>query len=278
MRETKAIMTLKQKKIPNGVKLFLVSLPFLVLYFLFCYLPLEGWKYAFFDYKVGKQLSDCEFVGFKYFTYMFQNSITLREMIRVLRNTLVFALIGYATSFVPMLFAIFLNEISKQKLKKFVQTVTTIPNFISWVITFSLAFSILAPENGAMNIFLKRLGLIEKGLNVMAVSGVGAYVFMTLLGWWKGLGWGAIIYLAGINSIDQELYEAAEVDGAGRMHKIRYITIPGLMPTFITLLIMSIGSFLSTGVEQYLLFSNAFNVEFIVEMSTFFRHKVKWIL
>jgi len=242
----------------GGIKLFLGVLPFLVLYFLFSYLPLEGWKYAFYDYRPGYALSDCEFVGFKHFTSMFMNPVMRREVMRVMTNTLAMSTISIVTSFLPMFFAIFLNEIPSGRLRKIVQTVTTIPHFISWVIVYALATALFATESGVVNVVLRDLGIIERGINFLA-SSKHVWLQMWLYGMWKGLGWGAVIYISGLSSIDQEMYEAASVDGAGRFQKIWHITIPGLMPTFVTLLIMDIGNFLSTGMEKYYVFENSFN-------------------
>ena len=248
----------KPKKKNQGFKLFLGTVPFLVLYFLFSYLPLEGWRYAFYNYKPGYKLSDCEFVGLKHFTNMFANPVMRRETFRVLRNTMAMSLLGVASSWMSMFFAIFLNEIKNIKYKKFVQTVTTIPNFISWVIVYSLATALFATESGVVNTILKDAGIIERGNNILA-SDDHVWLTMLLLDKWKGLGWMAVIYLSGISSIDQELYEAAAVDGAGRFQKIRHVTIAGLMPTYVTTLIMSIGYFLSNGMGQYYVFQNSFN-------------------
>ena len=251
-----------KKKLDPGFKLFLAALPFILMYALFCYLPLEGWKYAFYDYKPGFKLEDCEFVGLKHFIAMFANRVVRRETLRVLRNTIIMSMIGILTSFLPMAFAIFLNEIPSKRYKKFVQTVTTVPNFIGWVIVYAFATALLAKESGLVNILLKRAGLIESGINFLA-SPDNVYLSMWLFSTWKNLGWNAVIYMSGLSSIDQELYEAAAIDGAGRFQRIWYITIPGLMPTFITLLILSIGSFLSNGMEQYYVFQNSFNKQYI---------------
>lgn len=158
-----------KKKLQPGMKLFLATLPILILYFLICYLPLEGWKYAFFDYKMGMKFRDCVFVGFKHFQTMFLNPVMRRETFRVLRNTLAMSAIGYITAFVPMFFAILLNEVKWRPFRKLVQTVTTIPNFVSWIIVFSALTSILAVDSGILNIILKELGIIESGINFLAV-------------------------------------------------------------------------------------------------------------
>jgi len=244
-------------KMKPEMKLFWAAFPFLIIYFLFSYLPLDGWRYAFYNYKPGYKLSDCEFVGLKHFTSMFANPVMRRETIRVLRNTCAMSMLGIITSFVPMLFAIFLNEL-KPMYKKVVQTITTVPNFVSWVLVYSLATAVFAPESGALNIILRELKIIEQPLNVLANS-EHVWLTMTMFGMWKSLGWSAVVYLAGLSSIDHELYSAAAIDGAGRFQKMRYVTIPGLMPTYLTLLIMSLGSFLSNGMDQYYVFQNAFN-------------------
>ena len=256
------------RKLKPGVRLFLGILPFIVAYGVFCYLPLTGWRYAFYDYRPGRQLSDCTFVGLRYFTNMFQNPVSRRELFRVLRNTVVMSSLGYLTSFLPLLLAILLNEVRNRKYRKFVQTVTTIPNFISWILVFAMATAMFSVESGAVNRMLREWGGIEKGLNVLGTSS-HVWLLMLLLGIWKGLGWDCVIYMAAINGIDQELYEAAAIDGAGRFQKMRYITFPGLLPTYVTLLIISLGNFLNTGMEQYLVFENAFNKEKIEVLSLY---------
>lgn len=249
---------IKKRKIQPGMKLFLATLPFLVLYFLFCYLPLDGWRYAFYNYRPGYRLEDCEYVGFEHIISLFSNPVMRRETLRVLTNTLVMSMASLVSSIIPLIFAVFLNEINCKWYRKLVQTVTTIPNFISWVLVYSLATALFATESGMVSQILKELGLTEKGINILA-NGDHVWLIMWAFGMWKSLGWNAIIYLSGLSSIDQELYEAAAVDGAGRFQKMWYITIPGLMPTFVTLLIINIGNFLSNGMDQYYVFQNSFN-------------------
>lgn len=251
-----------RRKIKPGVRLFLATLPILILFFLLCYLPLEGWKYSFYDYKPGLKFEDCEFVGLKHFKSMFINPVMRRETFRVLKNTLAMSAIGYITAFLPMFFAIFLNEVRFKRFKKLVQTVTTVPNFVSWIIIFSVATNIFAVDSGILNSVLKELGIIDKGINILATDD-HVWLFMWALGTWKGIGYSAIIYLSAISAIDQELYESSEIDGAGRFQKIRHITIPSLMPTFITLLILSIASILSSDFDKLFVFENAFNKEYI---------------
>lgn len=245
-----------QKK-KNSFKVFLYALPAILLVFIFSYLPLWGWSFAFFQYKPGKSLFDCQFVGWDNFTTLFGNVVMRRNLIRVLTNTFGIHLLGYLFSPLPLLFAVFLSEMHSKKFQKFVQSVTTLPNFIGWVIIYSLVNSFFS-TSGLVNNILMNLGIISEPTNLMT-SGDHVWIRMVLLQQWKNLGWSAIVYFASIAGIDQEMFEAAMVDGASRMQRIRYISIPMLIPTFFVLLIMNIGNFLSTGVDQYLAFGNALN-------------------
>lgn len=239
----------EKMEIESKYKLFLMFLPFLALCFVFSYLPLWGWRYAFFDYRSGDVLSMDKFVGTKWFTYMFQNSATRRDIARIMKNTLAMSGLGIATSWVAMAFAIFLSEIKNSAFRRFVQVFTTIPNFISWVLVYAIAFAIFSTD-GFIN------SMTGNNFDYLAST---SHLWLKMLAWgmWKGLGWSAIIYIAGISGIDQQLYEAATVDGAGRFQKMLHITVPGLSSTFFVLLLMSIAGILSNGMDQYLVFSNA---------------------
>ncbi len=235
----------------SRLNLLLMAVPFLVLVFLFNYLPLFGWVYAFFDYKPGIPLSQTEFVGLKFFTLTFHDG---GEMLNVLKNTLAMSFLGIVTTPLPLIFAILLSEVKNGKFKKFVQTTTTLPNFISWFIVFSLFFSIFSVE-GLLNTILMKLHIISEPTNILGNREAVWYV-QTAVSVWKGIGWGAIIYLAAIAGIDQELYDAAKVDGAGRFQMIMNVTVPGLMPTYIVLLLLGISNMLSNGFDQYFVFHN----------------------
>ena len=249
------------KKKWNSIKLFLFILPFLILVFIFSYYPLYGWVYAFYDYRPPRPFSDAEFVGLKWFKSLVENDIKINQLLQVLKNTFAMSAITLGTSWLPMFFAVFLNEIKCVPFRKFVQTVTTLPNFISWVLVYSVAFS-LFNSTGMINTLLTNLGLIEEPILLLQSS---EHVWLTQWLWltWKNLGWSAIMYIAGISSIDDELFQAAKVDGATRMQIIRHITIPSLLPTFFVLLMMNIGNFLSNGMEQYYVFQNAMNQDYI---------------
>lgn len=250
---------LKRRK-REGYKLFLMVLPCIIYIFIFKYLPLWGWSFAFFRYKPGMSLFQSEFIGFENFKTLFGNPMMRSNLFRVLRNTFGIQLLNFALMPVPMLFAIFLSEIKSKKFQRVVQTMTTLPHFISWVIMFSLASSIFG-STGLINSMLKEMGA-QATINILTSSD-HVWITQALLNLWKTLGWSSIIYFAAISGLDQEVYEAAMIDGASRWHKIRYITIPLLIPTFFVLLIMNIGNFLNSGVDQYLAFSNAMNQEFI---------------
>lgn len=251
-------------------KLFLMFLPFAVLAFIFCYLPLYGWRYSFFDYKAGGTLSKDSFVGFKWFTYLFQNAATRSDIVRVLRNTLAMSFLGILTSWLPMVFAIFLCEVKNMRLRRFIQTFTTIPNFISWVLVYAVALAIFSTE-GFINTLGMNLGLISDPPNYLMGDNF-IWIKMWLWGTWKGIGWSAIIYIAGISGIDQQLYEAATVDGAGRFQKMWNITVPGLLPTFFVLLLMSVAGILSNGMDQYLVFENSTNTNTIEVLDLYVYH------
>jgi len=238
-------------------KLFIMFLPFALLAFVFCYLPLWGWRYAFFDYQAGGALTSDNFVGMKWFTYLFQNEATRRDIVRVMTNTLAMSGLGIATSWIPLAFAIFLTEINNKYFKRFVQTFTTIPNFISWILVYTIALAIFSTD-GFINTFAMSRGWISQGTNYLMSD---SYTWVKMLAWgvWKGTGWGAIIYISGIAGIDKQLYEAATVDGAGRFQRMWHITLPGLVPTYMVMLLMSVAGMLSNGLDQYLVFSNARN-------------------
>ncbi|SEK92189.1 MULTISPECIES: ABC transporter permease subunit [unclassified Butyrivibrio] len=249
------------KKKAYSLKLFLMVLPFIVLVMLFCYYPLYGWLYAFYDYKPPKTLANSAFVGFKWFKSLVSSDVKIKQIIQVLKNTFAMSGLTLGTSWLPMLFAVFLNEIRGVKFRKFVQTVTTLPNFVSWVMVYSIAFS-LFNSTGMMNSLLMKMGVISTPILFLQSS---EHVWFTQWLWltWKNLGWAAIMYIAAISSIDDEMIQAARVDGATRMQIIWHITIPSLLPTYFVLLVLNVANFLNNGMEQYYVFQNAFNKDYI---------------
>lgn len=241
-------MTGKEKK---RVQYFLMAIPFLVFVFAFCYVPLFGWAYAFFDYKIGKPLWESTFVGLSNFVKLFND----RDIIRVLRNTLAMSFLNLLFSPLPMFFAIMLNELTNRKAKKFVQTITTLPNFISWIVVFGLAFTMFSSQ-GMVNKLLDVLHISHSITGLIGDSDA-TWFFQLGLGIWKSLGWSTIIYMASITGIDMELYDAAKVDGANRTQLARYITLPGLIPTYMVLLLLAVSNLLNNGFDQYYIFWNS---------------------
>lgn len=251
----------KRKNNIEGKKMFLLILPFLILCFMFSYYPLHGWIYAFYDYRAPLKLSQTDFVGLKWFRALYSNPTQVRQILIVLKNTFAMSFLGLATSFLPVLFAIFLSEIKCKKFKNVVQTLTTLPNFISWTLVYAVAFSLFS-TTGMVNNVLQQLEVITAPLKFLD-SNNHVWLMMILWSTWKGLGWGAIMYLAAIAGIDQEMFEAAKVDGAGRFHIIKNIMIPCLMPTYLVMLMFTVSNFLSNGMDQYYVFQNAFNKQSI---------------
>jgi putative aldouronate transport system permease protein len=257
----------ERPRIESRMELFLLLMPFLVLVFLFMYLPLWGWRYSFYDYKPGEALTADKFAGLKWFTFLFQNEATVRDMLRVLTNTLAMSGLGILTSWCPMAFAIFLAEIKNTRVRRVVQTLTTVPNFISWVLVYAVAFCIFSTD-GFISSVMVNSGAWPSGRNLLMGEG---HIWLKMLGWgmWKGLGWSAIMYIAAITAIDPQLYEAATVDGAGRFRKMWSITVPELVPTYMVLLLLSISGLLSNGMEQYLMFENPTNTSPIVVLDLY---------
>ena len=240
---------------------FLYVLPFLILVAVFSYYPLYGWIYAFFDYRPPFKLSAESFVGLKWFASLVDTSVKRTQLWNIIRNTFAISGLSLLFSWLPMIFAVFLNEIKCGPFKKIVQTVTTLPNFISWVLVYSVAWCLLN-STGMANSILTDLGFITEPVLFLQSS---KHVWFTQWLWltWKNLGWSAIMYIAAISSVDEEMFEAARVDGATRLQCIRYITIPSILPTYFVLLMLNIANFLNNGMEQFYVFQNAFNKDYI---------------
>ena len=195
---------------------------------------------------------------FKFFRSMVDNPISRNEILRVLKNTFGMSFLNILVSPLPAIFAICLSEIKSKRMRSMVQTLTTLPNFISWVLVYSVAWSIFSINDGFLNRFLMSTNIIDTEINFLASSD---HVWLTMLGYttWKSLGWNAIMYIAAITAIDSQQYEAAMVDGANRFQRMWHITVPGILPTYFVLLLLSIANFLNNGMEQYFLFENPMN-------------------
>jgi ABC-type polysaccharide transport system permease subunit len=232
-------------------RLLIYLFPFMLIVVMFSYVPLIGWGLAFFDYFPGIPFNKMEFVGLGQFKRVFMD---LSNLGRVMKNTVTFALLGYLVSPLPIIMAISLSEVKSTRLKRIIQTATTFPNFISWVIIYAVAFQFFS-NDGLVSALFQKWGWIDKPFSLLSRAD-SVYVFQTALGLWKGVGWSCVIYLAAIAGIDQELFEAADIDGASRMRKIWYITVPSILPTFIVLSLLAVSSFVGVGFDQYFLFNN----------------------
>mgnify|MGYP003014075563 CR=1 FL=1 len=212
---------------------------------IFYYLPLGGWAMAFQNYKPRTGILHSEFVGLEKFRMLFSDM----TFIRVIRNTLAMGVINLVvTFFTAIAFAVLLNEIKSKGGKKVVQTISYLPHFLSWIIVTGILHDMLS-GTGIINELLVNLHLISKPINFFAHTKY-FWPIVAFANVWKETGWNAIIYLAAITSIDPSLYEAASIDGAGRWEKIKYVTLPGIKPTIIILLLMNVGNVLNAGFDQ----------------------------
>lgn len=240
-----AIRSSFQKKNRRRWLLTLLAVPFVIHIIAVRYVPLAGWALAFFNYKPGRALDKMPFVGLKYFKLI---GFYREDVLNALTNTVALSALALLFSWFPMLLAILINEIRSQRRRMVIQTAITIPNFVSWVIVYALCFCIFSSDGLFNQVF-------HANNNVLGNKDT-IWLFMEGLSIWKSAGWSSIIYLAAITGIDETLYEAAVVDGANRWQCTLHVTLPGIMSTFIVLLLLQIGSFLSVGMEQYFAFSN----------------------
>ena len=240
-----AIRSSFQKKNRRRWLLTLLALPFVIHIIAIRYVPLAGWALAFFNYKPGRDLATMPFVGLKYFKLI---GFYREDVLNALTNTVALSTLALLFSWFPMLLAILINEIRSRRRRMLIQTAITIPNFVSWVIVYSLCFCIFSSEGLFNQVFHITNNVLGDKKNI--------WFFMEGLTLWKTAGWNSIIYLAAITGIDETLYEAAVVDGANRWQCTLHVTLPGIMSTFIVLLLLQVGSFLSVGMDQYFAFSN----------------------
>lgn len=235
------------------LQLFLLALVFALFVVAFCYVPLLGWSIAFVDYNPGKSLFQQKFVGLENFKLLWSSK---RDLGMAVRNTLALSGLSLLTMPVPLIFAILLSELPFKRLSKLTQTISALPYFISHVLLYAVCFSLFSPTDGAVNVILRLFYGPDYTSNLLAQPDV-AWRMQTFICLYKGMGYSAIMYLSAMSGIDQELYDAASVDGAGRLAKILHVTIPGIMPTFIVLLVLNIAGMLSgAGFDQYYVFQN----------------------
>lgn len=234
-------MILKQKQ------LILMTIPFILYTILFSFGPLVGWVMAFQNYKPAAG-SNQVWIAWEKFTYL----LTDKDFLMSFRNTVAMSMINLVLTFVFAIgFALLLNEVKNVKGKKLVQTVSYLPHFLSWIIVAAIVRNALSVDGGILNELLVEWGIIDKSINFFA-DGKYFWWIVGLSVVWKETGWNSIIYLASITSISPDLYEAASIDGAGRVKKMFHITLPGIKPTVFVLLIINLGMIMSSGFEaQY---------------------------
>ncbi|MGO4270875.1 ABC transporter permease, partial [Paenibacillus sp. TAF58] len=241
----------KLRSIYHSRWFYLMMIPGLVYYILFHYAPMAGTLIAFQNYNLMKGIWGSPFVGFDNFRVIFDNP----EFLQIMRNTLLISVYKIVGNMVPdVILALMLNEVRVLWFKRAVQTITYGPYFLSWVIVYGLAFSFLAPGSGLISTFVRDMGWGQIDL----LTNKDFFRPMLVLSEiWKNTGFGAIIYLAALASINQELYEAAVVDGAGRWRQLWHITLPGIRDVFVLMLIIRIGGILDAGFDQVFIFLNA---------------------
>lgn len=243
--------------------LYLMLVPGLLFYIVFKYVPLYGILMAFQDYNFMVGVFKSPWVGLDVFREVFRDSGFWQSLSNTLRLNLLALIVSFP---IPIVFALLLNEIPKDRFKRTVQSISYLPHFISWVILYGLLLSFTARETGLFNVVLRKLGMNEIGF--LSERGWWTAVYLGS-GIWKETGWAAIIYLAALSAIDPTLYEAAEVDGANRFHKILHVTLPGIKGTVVVILIMNVGRIMTIGFEQPYLLGNALVADVSTVLSTF---------
>lgn len=244
----------------SQLRLHSLMLPGTILILLFNIVPLFGLLLAFKNYQVTegiKGVFTSSFYGLQNFKIIFSN----HDFGRMLINTLGINLIGQLVTIpVTIAFALFINEIANKRIRGLVQTVTYMPHFISWVVFGGILITLLGADGGAVNLLLQKLGLIEQPVIFMAEPKYfwGVAIVANLL---KELGWGTILYTAAIAGVDQALYEAAELDGAGRFRKMRYVTLPCIKTTVVIMVIFAVAGIMNNNFDQIYVLQNAFNLE-----------------
>ncbi|MDD6884043.1 MAG: ABC transporter permease subunit [Eubacteriales bacterium] len=247
----------KYLKLREQLPLFCMLLPGFLSLLIFVYWPLRGWAMAFWKYTPGKGYFSGAFKGMEYFKMFFT---TMNDAGTVVLNTLSINFVTIAINLsVALLLAMLLNEMKNRRWKKVMQTLSFFPYFVSWSITYSIFYAFLAAENGAINQALVSVGLLSKGIDFLGSKNY-AWQMIWLSNLWHYVGYNSIIFLSGIAGIDQEMYEAAEIDGASRIGKMRYITLPNLTKTLVMLLILNSGSVFNSSFDQFYMFSNVGNM------------------
>lgn len=235
----------KWRQFKKFLPLYLFLLLPLIQVIIFNYLPMYGIQIAFKDFKMRRGIVGSSWVGFKHFERMFND----RTFYRVLYNTIKISFLSLLVNFpLTIIFALLMNEIKNQKFKRITQTITYLPHFLSWVVVGSFVYQLLSPSSGIINALLVKWGIIEAPIYFMIKEDYFIPIYL-IVSVWKSLGWSIVIYLAAMSGIDTSLYEAASIDGAGRFRQALSITLPSIMPTIATMLILNLGSMLNVNFD-----------------------------
>ncbi len=230
--------------------LYIMLIPGIVYFLVFKYYPMLGSVIAFQDFNIFKGVWGSDWVAFKWF----ERFLTFPDLQRLLSNTLIISFYQILFAFpAPILLAVLLNELRNMAFKRTVQTIVYLPHFLSWAMVYGFVYMILSVQTGMLNTMIEALGFDR--INFLQK----AEYFRTIIvasGMWKEMGWNAIIFLAALAGINPSLYEAAKIDGAGRFKQFQHITLPGLLPAIMILLLLKIGNILDMGVEHINIFLN----------------------
>jgi hypothetical protein len=244
--------------------LYVMLLPAIIYYILICYVPMAGNVLAFKEYSFKKGIWGSDFVGLRYFEAFFKSY----DCIRLIKNTLTVGFIKCILEFpFAIILALLLNELKNMKFKKVSQTITYLPHFLSSVIIVTMIQRLLAPNNGVINQIIAGLGGEGDTFFLMEAKYFLGILFSMDL--WRNIGWDSIIYLAAISSVDTSLYEAAQMDGCGKLKRMWHITLPGIRGTIGLLFIMGVGGLLSSGFEQIYLLRTPGNMQLADTLDTY---------
>lgn len=253
----------------NNWQLYLLLIIPVIFVIIFKYAAYPGMRIAFMNYKPAKGYSGSEWVGWDTFAKVFKD----KDFTRALKNSLVFNFLDLLVGFpVPIILALMLNELRFERYKKVSQTILYLPHFLSWVIIASVALTLFKPETGLVNVAMMNAGWISKGIPFLTEKWHWAVTYL-LIGVWQNMGWGSIIYLAAITGIDAELYEAATIDGAGRLRKMWNVTLPCIRGTMVTLLIMNLGRVMGSNFERLDSFGNVQVKDFQYQLAIYIYEK-----
>lgn len=252
------------KQIRQHKAIYLMALPAILWYVVFKYIPLMGSIIAFQNYSIFKGILESPFVGFNNFRKLF----AYPDFYNILRNSIIIGIYDIILSFpMPLLLALSLNEVKNLKYKKGIQTIVYLPHFLSWVVVGSIFINVLlSPEYGLINRLLQMFGF--ESIFFMASSRYIRGIVISA-GIWRDMGYSAIVYIAAISAIDPSLYEAAQIDGAGKLSQIFYITLPSLTAVIVTMLLLKVGHFMDFGFERIWIFLSGVNQEKIEIFDTF---------